>query len=86
MRGNDDWECWLSDGTFEDFGEVNDGLLLGVAELGKQGCRRWVGEVLSQGSRCDDGCIDRGCFRHWALVWKEWHNLGGALGSDLGNI
>ena len=26
--------CRLSDGAFEDFGEVDDGLLLGVAKLG----------------------------------------------------
>ena len=86
MRGNDDWECRLSDGAFKYFGKVNDGLLLGVAELGKGGCRRWVEEGLCQGSRCDDGCIDGGCFWHWALVWKELHCLGGALSSGFGNI
>ena len=42
-------------------------------------------EVLS-GSRYDDGCIDRGCFGHWEIVWKELHCLGGALSSGLGNI
>ena len=86
MRGNDDWECRLSDDAFKDFGEVNYGLLLGVAELGKRGCRCWVGEGLCQGSRCDDGCIYGGCFGHWALVWKELHCLGGALSSGIGNI
>ena len=86
LQGNYDWECRLSDGTFKDFGEVNDDLLLGVAKLGKRGCRRWVGEGLYQGSRCDDDCIDGGCFGHWALVWKEFHCLGGALSSGLGNI
>ena len=68
--GNDDWECRLSDGAFKYFGKVNDGLFLGVAELGKWGCRRWVDEGLCQGSRCNDGCIDGGYFGHWALVWK----------------
>ena len=58
LRGNNDWECRLSDGAFEDFGKVNDDLLLGVAKLGKRGCRRWVGEILCQGSRFDDGCIN----------------------------
>ena len=58
MRGDDDWECRLSDGAFEDVGEINYCLLLGIAELGKRGCRRWVGEGLYQGSRYDDGCID----------------------------
>ena len=68
------------------FGKVNNGLLMGVAELEKRGCRRWVDEGLCQGSRCDDGCIDGGCFGHWALVWKLLHCLGGALSSILGNI
>ena len=86
LRGNNDWECRLSDGAFKDFGEVNDGLLLGVAELGKWGCTRWVGEVLCQGLRYDDVRIDRGCFRHWSLVWKELHCLGSTLGSGLGDI
>ena len=86
LWGNDDGECRLSDGAFEDFDKVDDGLLLGVAELGKQVCRRWVGKGLCQGSRCDDGCIDGGCFGHCALVWKELHCLGGALSSGLGNI
>ena len=54
-RGNAGWECRLSDGAFKDFSKVDDGLLLGVTELGKRGCRRWVGEGLCQGSRCDDG-------------------------------
>ena len=36
LLGNDDWECRLSDGAFEDFGEVDYGLLLGVSELGKR--------------------------------------------------
>ena len=67
MQGNNDGECRLSSGAFEDFGEFNDGLLLGVAELVKRGFRRWVGEGLCQGLRCDDGCIDGGCFGHWAL-------------------
>ena len=61
-------------------------MLLGVTELGKRGCRRWVGEGLCQGSRCDDGYIDGGGFEHWALVWKELYCLGGALSSGLGNI
>ena len=86
LRGNDDWECRLSDRPFKDFGEVNDGLLLGVAKLGKRGCRTWVVEGLCQGSRCDDGCIHGLCFRYWALAWKELHCLGGALRSGLGNI
>ena len=86
LRGNDDWECRLSDGDFKDFGKVNGGLLLGVAELVKRGCRRWVGEGLCQGSRCDDGCIDGGCFRHWALVWKELHCFGCELGYGLWTI
>ena len=34
LRGNTGWECRLSDGAFKDFGKVNDGLFLGVAELG----------------------------------------------------
>ena len=85
-RGNAVWECRLSDGAFKDFGKVNDGLLLGVAELGKRSCRRWVDEGLCQGSRCDDGFIDGGCFGHWALVWKELHCLCGALSSGLGII
>ena len=55
LQGNDDWECRLIDGAFEDFGEVNDGLLVGVAELGKRGFRRWVGEGLCQGPRCNYG-------------------------------
>ena len=70
LRGNDDGECRLFNGAFEYFGEVNDGLLMGVAELGKLGGRQWVGEGLCQGLLCNYGCIDRGCFRHWALVWK----------------
>ena len=41
-----------------------------VSGLGKQGGRRWVGEGLCQGLRCDDGCIDKGCFWNWTLVWK----------------
>ena len=86
LRRNDDGEFRLSDGAFGYFGEVNDGLLLGVAEMGKQGCRRWVGEGFCPGSRCDDGCIDGGCFWHWTLVWKEFHCFGGALGSGLWNI
>ena len=86
LRGNDDWECRLSLGAFKDFGEVNDGLLLGVAKLGRRGCRRWVGEGLCQGSRCNDGYINGGCFGHWALAWKELHCIGGALRSGLGNI
>ena len=69
--GNDDGECRLSDDAFKYFGEVNDGLLLGVAKLGKRGGRSWVGEGLCQGLRCDDGCIYGGCFWHWALVWKN---------------
>ena len=85
-RGNAGWECRLRDGAFKDFGKVNDGLLLGVTELGKWICRRWVGEGLCQGSRCDDGCIDGECCGDWALVWKELHCLGGALSSGLGNI
>ena len=76
----------LSDVAFEDFGEVNGGLLLGVTELGKRGCRRWVGKGLCQGLNCDDGCINRGYFRHWSLVWKELHCLGGVIGSGLGKI
>ena len=36
--------------------------------------------------RARHGCIDGGCFGHWALVWKELHCLGGALRSGLGNI
>ena len=86
LRGNNDWECRLNNGAFESFDEVNDGLLMGVAELGKRCCRRWVGEGLCQGLRCDYGCIDRGCFGHWAMLWKELHCLGGALGSGIGNI
>ena len=86
MRGNGGWECRLSNGAFKYFGKVNDGLLLGVAELGKQGCRRWVGEGLYQGSRCDDGCIEGGCFGDWELVWKKLHCLGGELSYGLGNI
>ena len=46
LQGNNDGECRLSNGAFEYFGEVNDGLLLGVVELGKQGCRIWVGQGL----------------------------------------
>ena len=61
-------------------------MLLGVSELVKRGFRRWVGEGLYQGSGCNDGCINGVCFGHWALVWKELHCLGGALGSGLGNI
>ena len=61
-------------------------MLLGVAILGNRGCRRWVGEGLCQGLRCNDGCIDGGCFWHWALVWKELHCFGNALGSGLWNI
>ena len=45
MRGNNDGECRLSDGTFEYFGEVNNGFLLGIAKLVKWGYRRWVGEA-----------------------------------------
>ena len=55
-------------------------------ELWAKAHMRWVDEGLCQGSRCDDGCIDGGCFGHWALVWKELHCLGGALSSGLGNI
>ena len=85
LRDKNDGECSISDGAFENFGEVNDGLLLCVIELGKQGCRRWVGEGLCQGSHYDDGCIDRRCFRHWELMWKELHYFGGAVGSGLWN-
>ena len=70
MGGNDDGECRLSDGAFEYFGKVNDGLLLGVSKLGKRGGGRWVGEGLYQGSRCNYGCINGECVWHWALVWK----------------
>ena len=36
MWGNDDRECRLSDGAFEYFGKFNNGLLMGVTELGKR--------------------------------------------------
>ena len=67
MRGNDAGECRIFDGAFKYFIEVKDGLLMGVSELGKQGGRRWVAEGLCQGSRYDNGCIDRGFFvtGHW---------------------
>ena len=35
LRGDDDGECRLSDSAFEYSGEVNYGLLMGVAKLGK---------------------------------------------------
>ena len=54
LRDNDDGDCRLSNGTFEYFGKVNDGLLLGFTKLGKRGGRLWVDEGLCQGSRCDD--------------------------------
>ena len=57
-----------------------------VAKLSKRGGRPWVGEGLCQGLRCDDGCIDGACFRHWALVWKKLHCFGSEIGSGLWNI
>ena len=86
LQGNDDGECKLSDGALEYFSEVNNGLLLGVSKLSKQGGRNWIGEGICQGSRCDDGCIDGGFFWHWVLVWKELHCFGGAIVSGLWNI
>ena len=35
-------------------GNQSFGLLLGISELGKRGCRSWVGEGLYQVLRCDD--------------------------------
>ena len=42
LRGNDAGECRFCNGNFKYVGVVNDGLLLGVAELGKLGGRFWL--------------------------------------------
>ena len=79
-------ECRLCDGALGYFGEVNNGLLLGVAKLGKQGGRGWIGESLRQGTRCNNGCVDGGGFWHRTLVQKELHCFGGALSFGIGDI
>ena len=71
LLANNDGECRLRNGALEYFGEVNNGLLLGVAKLGKRGIRGWIGEGISQGTRCADGCIDGGGFWHRTLVQKK---------------
>ena len=86
MWANDDGECRLSDGALKCFGEVNNGLMLGIIKLGKRGDRVWIGEGLRQGMRCNDGCIGGGGFRHRTLVWKKLHCFGGALGSGIRDI
>ena len=68
---NDDGECRLCDGALKYFGRVNNGLLLGVAKLGKRGDRGWIGEGLRQSTRCDNDCVDGGGFRHRTLVRKN---------------
>ena len=83
MGGNADGECRIFDGALEYFVEVNNGLLLGVAELGKRGGRGWIDEGLCQRTRCNDGCVDRGGFWHQTLVRKKLHCFGGALGSGI---
>ena len=85
LRGNADGECRLCDGALEYFGKVNNGLLLGVAELGKGGGRVWIDEGLLQGMRCDDGCVDGGGFRDRTLV-RKISLFCGALGSGLRDI
>ena len=81
LRGNNYGGCRLRDSALEYFSEVNNGLLLCVAELGKRSGRGWVGDGLHQGTRCNDGCVDVGVFRHWTLVRKNCTVL--AVRSDL---
>ena len=86
LRGGDAGECRLRDGALEYFGEVNNGLLLGIAELGKCSGRCWFGEGLCQGTRYGNECINRGCFWLRILVWNNCTFVGGALGSCLWNL
>ena len=91
LRGNDDGECRISDGALEYFDEVNNGLLLGVAELDKRGGRGCIGEGLRQGTRCNSGCVDGGRFlapdigaEKIALFWRcaRLWSLGHKVGSS----
>ena len=61
----------LRNGALEYFVEVNNGLLLGVDELGKQGGRGWNGEGLRQVTRFGDGCVVGGVFWHRTMVRKN---------------
>ena len=72
LWGNANGECRPCDGALEYFGKVNNGLLLGVAEL--------------VGTRCDNGCVNGGGFWHRTLVRKELPYFGGALGYGIWDI
>ena len=81
LWGNEDGECMLCNGALEYFGEVNNGLLLGVDKLIKWGGRGCIGEGLCQGPRCNDGCVEGEGFWHRTLVQKNCTVL--AVRSDL---
>ena len=86
MRGDDAGECRLCNDAFEYFDKVNNGLLLGIAELVKRGGRGWIGEVRARASTMTAStkevfstgywCRKVALFWRCARLWSSGHKVG----------